>query len=56
MKCPLFIMDDVQVQIGEETEIGDCIKDCAWWDKEYKECAILSIARYLRNIMRGLAK
>lgn len=45
MKCPLFILNDRRVQMGEETEIGDCIQsNCAWWMLEREICAILSLA------------
>lgn len=45
MKCPLFILSDRRVQMGEETEIGDCIQElCAWWIVEREVCAILSLA------------
>lgn len=45
MKCPLFIMNDTRAQLGEETEIGDCIgDDCAWWLPQAKCCSIASLA------------
>jgi hypothetical protein len=57
MKCPLFIMNDTRAQLGEETEIGDCLKeDCAWWDPAIKRCAILEIAGAGRLILNSLIK
>ncbi len=44
MKCPLFCMNDTRVQLGEETEIGDCLKEeCAWWDEAHECCAIIAL-------------
>ena len=59
MKCPLFIMSDTRVQLGEETEIGDCLKEeCAWWglyrvseDKERGCCSVPAIALCLTDII-----
>ena len=51
MKCPLFIMSDTRVQLGEETEVGDCIKeDCAWYDLATGCCSVLSISRLLTAV------
>lgn len=42
MKCPLFILNDRRAQLGEETEIGDCIKsDCAIYSETGEACSVL---------------
>jgi len=44
-------MNDTGVQLGEETEIADCLeKECAWWDKEKAMCYRASEVRELRFI------
>jgi hypothetical protein len=54
MKCPLFIMTDHRVQLGEETEIGDCItRTCSWWFDEAKACAVLSISRSMIPLVQA---
>lgn len=51
MKCPLFCIGDRRVQLGEETEYGDCLKEeCAWWDKLSKQCDIHRIMVCLETI------
>ena len=50
-KCPLFIIGDRRAQLGEETEIGDCIKEgCAMFDKLGDRCSILQTSRVLEAI------
>lgn len=51
MKCPIFIRDDTRAQLGEETEIGDCIQaGCAWWDQTFQRCDPTGLIQLLRNI------
>jgi hypothetical protein len=51
MKCPLFILNDRRAQLGEETEIGDCIEaECAWYDDNVEECAVKSLPRIMAAI------
>jgi len=46
MKCPLFIMNDTRAQLGEETEIGDCLGEgCAWWNNTNGMCAVLQLGK-----------
>ncbi len=41
MICPLISMGKIQGVI-----LTDCQKDlCAWWDAEYRQCAILTLAQ-----------
>lgn len=45
MKCPLFVIGDMRVQLGEETEYGDCLKEeCAWWEVYIGACSIRVLA------------
>lgn len=51
MKCPLFAMFDKRVQIGEETELCDCLgKGCAWFSEDKNSCSMKVIARELTNL------
>jgi len=51
MKCPLFIMNDVRAQSGEECDIGECLEyGCAWWDDQSNCCSILAIAFQLGQL------
>ncbi len=51
MKCPLFIMNDTRAQLGEETEVGDCIKEeCAWWDIPHDRCGVVLVGDELSSI------
>lgn len=34
------------VQSGETSDIK-CTANCAWWDEEDEQCAVLTIATYL---------
>ena len=44
-------MNDVRAQLGEETEIGDCLKEeCAWWIPQGNVCAITSLACDFQNV------
>jgi len=52
MKCPLFILNDRRAQSGEETEIGDCLKEeCAWWLPGNKACAVMVGAALLDDCL-----
>jgi len=54
MKCPLFILSDRRVWMGEETKIGDCNREqCAWYCAVDQACAINVIAHRLINIDQG---
>ena len=51
MKCPLlqagWLMKD---NVGTSSE-ADCLKEeCAWWDREAQECALLSIGARLGTL------
>lgn len=47
-KCPLFIINDTRAQLGEETEIGDCLGTaCAAYDETGDNCSVLGIPRVL---------
>ena len=56
MKCPLFVIRDRRVQLGEETEYGDCLKEeCAWWLQDVSMCAMKDIALELLHTQLRLA-
>lgn len=59
MKCPLFCIGDRRVQLGEETEYGDCLKEeCAWWYRENHACSILTLAQggtYIHKVLLEMA-
>lgn len=47
MFCPLLIMARPEAKIGLSGE-HDCLKtECAWWNRELSECAILAIPALL---------
>jgi len=51
MKCPLFILSDRRVQMGEETEIGDCIREaCRWGCAAELYCALPLMASAHKRI------
>jgi len=51
--CPLFILSDRRVQMGEELEIWDCIQEmCAWWNNLTHGCAIVAISN--KNLLQPL--
>ena len=51
MFCPLLWIAKPEVDIGLSSE-HDCIKErCAWWDKNHKACAILSIFDALNHLL-----
>ena len=63
--CPLFqeyIDTHIVQKAGELKNIEKEIvrkcweNECAWWDKEDKRCAILTIARKLEGIRSGLER
>lgn len=55
MKCPLFCIGDKRVQLGEETEYGDCLeRACAWWHKEDNCCCISALPLGLLYIFKIL--
>jgi hypothetical protein len=55
MKCPLFILNDLRAQSGEETEIGDCLKEeCAFWDKPVGRCFVQNVSEKLSFIFLEL--
>jgi len=44
MKCPLLREQYREIGKKEVCEWADCLKEeCAWWDKEHKECGMLSL-------------
>lgn len=51
MKCPLFAIGDNRVQLGEETELCECMQaGCAWFDEDKNCCSVKVIARELTNL------
>lgn len=55
MKCPLFaIASKEQERRGFLTHI-DCIKEeCAWWDKQNDQCAVLTLGTGLWLVNKEL--
>ncbi|MBA7559822.1 hypothetical protein ES708_01438 [subsurface metagenome] len=57
MKCPLFCIGDRRVQLGEETEYGDCLKEeCAWWVETQDRCAVKDIALSLDYVATDMTQ
>jgi len=57
MKCPLFILTDTRAQLGEETEIGECIKeDCGAWEGAIECCSIVALAKVMVAIGNTLGR
>ena len=51
MKCPMFILFERDIQLGVESNIGECMMSiCAWWDEEKNACSIKVIAKELTRI------
>jgi len=43
MKCPLMPDKDYSQQLEQKLNPGDCLQEeCAWWDKDRKQCSELS--------------
>ncbi len=48
MKCPIFTIGRTDVQMGVESDYGECIKEeCAWWVKASQSCAMEAIPRII---------
>lgn len=55
MKCPLFAMFDKRVQVGEETELCECLNaECAWWVNDETICLMMSEAISLHRLAGAL--
>ncbi len=51
MKCPLFTIGRTDVQMGVESDYGECLREgCAWWDKLCNSCAVLQLSKHLESI------
>lgn len=45
MKCPILMYNYLPDENPTEGKRTDCIKeDCAWWDKDFTRCSVLTIA------------
>lgn len=56
MKCPLFTIGRTDVQLGVESDYGECLKEeCAWWEQDLNLCAIKELALELRYTQLRLA-
>ncbi len=46
MKCPLMVAGYRDRTLDPLRPATDCLKgECAWWDKDNEQCAVLTIAR-----------
>lgn len=51
MKCPLFLLLEQSVQLGVETEVGECIQsECAWYLVSESACSIAIAGYYLAHL------
>ncbi len=51
MKCPLFRIPFTEKGKADRGKLDECIKEeCAWWDKDYETCAMVSLSDELDNV------
>ena len=54
MICPIR---EISYKPEDDTETMECQEDvCAWYDKDEKQCAVLSIMQSLKGIAEGLKR
>ena len=55
MECPLFTIGRTDVQMGVESDYGECIKgECAWWHDQNQSCAILMLGQGMAVLHKAL--
>ncbi len=56
MKCPLLTATSERLTGMSEYPPLDCLKEeCAWWGKEYHECAINLLSIFMPDIRDSLS-
>ena len=57
MKCPLLKIARAGLISEAARPLDDCMeKECAWWDEEFKRCAVLVLAKERTRIIYKGAK
>lgn len=60
MKCPLFVAHIASEPGNTELVRLHCLQeDCAWFDKEFEQCAILTLAGtsdFIRHILNDMKR
>jgi len=51
MKCPLLLVQDIQMHDNQLTDVSDCLQaECAWWNSFSQVCSLVKITDLLRDI------
>lgn len=55
MKCPLFVAASYFGDTHLGGGMGKCLnEECAWWDEDFKVCALRTIPLLLNDIKGGI--